>query len=90
MYPCKDCLVSIVCNEDCDELITDQEILINLIHNKQCPDCGSLLMEEYLHTGIHLVNDYYYCTNCRICYTHHKHPDASKEIQRHMKKMKEG
>jgi hypothetical protein len=40
-YPCKECIVSSVCEEDCYQLLENgPELLKHFILKRKCPDCG--------------------------------------------------
>jgi len=64
-FPCKECLVSVVCNQECDKLIPNYK-LINIIKiSKKCPDCGN----EYFRGSIFTYDPDYHksicCTKCK-------------------------
>jgi len=59
-FPCKECLVKVVCIQLCNKLSTNNEYIINIIKENKCPDCSSKLIEKTYPT---LLSDYY-CSYC--------------------------
>jgi len=51
-YPCKNCIVRINCSKLCDQLESDEDVLLErMTKEKCCPDCGSKKFYEGPHGG---------------------------------------
>jgi len=72
MFPCKDCLVKSVCNEKCNNIITDIHTLKRLIVEQNvCPDCGYpikyIRRAKILHSQ---YSNFYQCQSCYVLYNY--------------------
>jgi hypothetical protein len=69
-YPCKDCIVKVMCHKSCDKLTSNEVKNHSIINNMVCPDCGG----EYANIRKLLTNFYViYCTECNSKFTINKY-----------------
>lgn len=69
-FPCKECIVKIVCHEQCvilDEM--KRNTIENNLKRNICPDCGSDIIEQKLRSFIYMHNSdrqigHFKCSNC--------------------------
>lgn len=62
-YPCKECLVFVICSKLCDKIeMNDYVILERIKKEKCCPDCGgNVFLENFCRGGMQEMT----CTICK-------------------------
>ena len=64
-YPCRDCIVSMMCMEVCERLTYGNHLMNFFLTNKHCPDCEGKEVDAPAYWSISTSSGSIICTECR-------------------------